>query len=329
MNPQLQERLVMYGGVIPGAVSLVLLLAAWYLHALKRSRADHFEVGDRGFDEEEFDEEQGERSVSDGPRWVLPMLLAGGFAGADFAANDVFHLWPDGNNYRFIHAIVLIALVGVVEGLVRLPMLVGFVLRVLGFGGAFWMLGEGYVGSVFADSSMFVGSAIFAAFAGAFVATAADRTSEETPAWVDAITWLIIAGASMPIFLQNHFSTGAMIPAGIIAVLVSTLIVGLIFRYLRLSGGGVTVLVGFMLTMLVGSMIQTGVVNLSAVLLLALSPMVLLVRGRSKSSFGLLMMRVVMLALVLGSSGGLMAYGGDADAGVDEVDPHGEYEPGA
>ncbi len=329
MNPQLQERLMMFGGMIPGAVSLVLLLGAWYVHAFRKSREDHLE--DEVFDEDGAEEAQVHAACAGlgGPRWLLPMLLAGGFAGADYAANEVFHLWPDGNNYRFTHAIVLIALVGVVEGLVRLPMLVGFVVRALGFGGAFWMLAEGYVGSVFVDSPMFVGSAIFAALASALVGSAIDRQSEETPAWVDSISWIIIAGASMPIFLQNHFSTGAMIPAGIIAVLVSTLIVGLIFRDLRLSRGGVSVLVGFMLTMLTGSIIQTGAVNLPAVLLLALSPMVMLVPGRSRSSFGLLLMRVVLLVLVLGAAGGLMAYGGGGDGDGGEVDPYAEYEPGA
>ncbi len=329
MNPQLQERLVMFGGMIPGAVSLVLLLGAWYVHAFRKSREDHFE--DEAFDEDGAEEEQVHAACAGlgGPRWLLPMLLAGGFAGADYAANEVFHLWPDGNHYRFTHAIVLIALVGVVEGLVRLPMLVGFVVRALGFGGAFWMLTEGYVGSVFVDSSMFVGSAIFAALASALVGSAIDRQSEETPAWVDSISWIIIAGASMPIFLQNHFSTGAMIPAGIIAVLVSTLIVGLIFRDLRLSRGGVTVLVGFMLTMLTSSIIQTGAVNLPAVLLLALSPMVMLVPGRSRSSFGLLLMRVVLLVLVLGAAAGLMAYGGGGDGDGVEVDPYADYDPGA
>jgi hypothetical protein len=325
MDPQLQQRLMMFGGLIPGGISLIFLMAAWYLHALRKSRVDHLD------DANEDEHEEQESAVAHaGPRWLLPMLLAGGFAGADFAANDVFHLWPDANNYRFTHAIVLIALVGVVEGLVRLPMFVGFVLRVLGFGGAFWMLAEGYVGSVFVDSSIFVGSAIFAALASAIIATAIDRQSEDTPAWVDSISWLIIAGASMPIFLQNFFSTGAMIPAGIIAVLVSTLIVGLIFRDLRVSRGGVTVLVGFMLTMLVGSIIQTGVVNLPAVLLLAASPMVMLVKIKGPSGVKLMLTRLILLGIVLGSSAGLLQWAagaGGSDDGDGDVYMDGEYSP--
>ena len=309
MDPQLQQRLMIYGGLIPGALALVVLLGAWYIHAFKASRVDHTQ---------HEDQDDGVEKRADGPRWVLPILLAVGFAGADYAANDSIQLWPEANNYRFTHAIGLIMLVGVIEGLVRLPMLVGFVLRAVGFGGAFWMLSEGYVPGVFADSSVLLGSAIFAGLAGSLVASASDRNSEDTPAWVDSMSWLVIVGASMPIFLQNHFSTGAMIPAGIIAVLVSAMLTSLVFRDLRLSRGGVTVLVGFVLTMLVGSIIQTGVVNLPAVLLVALSPMVMMVPRVGKSNWRLLGARMVMLAAVLGSSAGLIFMSGSNDSEMGE-----------
>ena len=154
MDPQLQDRLMIYGGFIPGAISLILLMAAWYIHAFKKSRIDHV-------DDDQGDDEDGKgRTVSAGPRWMLPIMLAIGFAGADYAANYEFHLWPDGNNYRFTHAIALIAIVGVLEGVVRLPLLVGFVLRMLGYGGAFWMLAEGYVPTVFGDLPTLVGAGI-------------------------------------------------------------------------------------------------------------------------------------------------------------------------
>ncbi|PCI08799.1 hypothetical protein COB72_07575 [bacterium] len=314
MDPQLQQRLMMYGGFIPGGISLVLLIAAWYIHAFKKSRVDHL-------DQVEDEEGEGQRRVSDGPRWMLPLMLLVGFAGADYAANYTFHLWPDGNNYRFTHAIALVALVGMLEGFVRLPMLVAFGFRALAFGGAFWMLAEGYP-IVFGDSATFVGSAVFAALAGALVSTAADRNSEETPAWVDSISWIVIAGASMRILLQNHFSIGAMIPAGIIAVLVSTLITGLIFRDLRLSRGGVTVLVGLMLTMLTGSIIQTGVDNLVSVLLLALSPMVLVIPMKTLSGLRMLVARMILLVVILGSAGAMLYWAGsEGELGEEEGYP--------
>jgi len=311
MDPQLQQRLMMYGGFIPGGISLVLLIAAWYIHAFKKSRVDHLDQ----VDDEDGEDSVGLQGVSNGPRWMLPLMLLVGFAGADYAANYTFHLWPDGNNYRFTHAIALIALVGMLEGYVRLPMLVAFGFRALAFGGAFWMLAEGYVDSVFGGTPSFIGSAVFAALAGALISTAADRNSEETPAWVDSISWIVIAGASMPILLQNHFSIGAMIPAGIIAVLVSTLITGLIFRDLRLSRGGVTVLVGLMLTMLTGSIIQTGVDNLVSVLLLALSPMMLAVPMKGTAGVRKLAARLILLVVILGSAGAMLYWTG-SEAGL-------------
>lgn len=314
---------MMYGGFIPGGISLILLIAAWYIHAFKKSRIDHLDhVGDE--DGEEL------QAVSDGPRWMLPLMLLVGFAGADYAGNYTFHLWPDGNNYRFTHAIALIALVGLIEGVFKLPVLVAFGFRMLAFGGAFWMLAEGYSTSVFGDMPTFVGSTAFAALASALVSTAVDRNSEDTPAWVDCVSWIVIAGASMPILLQNHFSIGAMIPAGIIAVLVSTMITGLIFRDLRLSRGGVTVLVGLMLMMLTGSIIQTGVDNLVSVLLLALSPMVLLVpiKGRSgKGGAGVrtLAARLILLVVILGSAGAMLYWTGSEGVPDGEVDPYADY----
>jgi hypothetical protein len=314
MDPQLQERLMIYGGFIPGVVSLILMIAVWYIHAFKESRVDH-------------SEEDGDRTASQGPRWMLPLMLVVGFAGADYASNDIFHLWPDGNNYRFVHAIALIALVGILEGVVSLPMLVAFGFRFIAYAGAFWMLAEGYVDQVFGGTPVFVGSTLFAALSAALISTSIDRNSDDTPAWVDSITWIVIAGASMPILLHNHFSIGAMIPAGIIAVLVSTLFTGLIFRGLRLSRGGVTVLVGFMMTMLAGSIVQTGADYLTPVMLMGLAPIVTLIPMKTPSGVRRLIARLILLAVVLGSAGGVLYWSMSADQqGESEIDPYADYE---
>ena len=133
-------------------------------------------------------------------------------------------------------------------------------------------------------------------------------------------------GASMPLYLFNHFSIGAMIPAGVIAVLVSAMLCGLIFRDLRFARGGVTVLVGVMLTMLTGSVIQTGVVSLPAVLLLAISPMVVLIPGGSESGVRRLLVRLVLLSAVLGAAGGMMYWSSQSEQGEEEYDPYAGYE---
>ncbi len=321
MDPQVQERLMMFGGFIPGAVSMLLLMAAWYLHAFKASRVDHDE-GEPDFDDDGQSSRRSSRG-SVGPRWVLPILLVMGFVGAVYAVDSTFKLWPDSNSDRFAHAMVLIGLVGVLEGLVRLPVLVGFAVRFLGFGGAFWMLAEAYTG-IFGGNSVFVGSAIFAGLASSLLVAGADGSSEDTPAWADAGTWLVIVGASMPIFFFNHFSLGAQYPAGVIAVLVSTGVTGLVFKDLRFARGGNTVLVGLLMALMVGSIIQTGAVHLPAVMLLGVAPMVLLVPLKSASGVRRLLARVILLAVVLGSAGGLMyqSASGDDDGGYDDY----EYE---
>lgn len=316
IDPQLKERLIMYGGLIPGAIALLVMMSVWYAHAFLKAKAGGDELDDEG---------SASSSKRDGPRWALPILLAIGFAGADYASNEVLHLWPDSNSYRFTHAIVLITLAAIAEGLFTIPLLLGFVSRMLAYSGAFWMLAEGYETSVFGDSATLIGSTLFAGIAASLISIASGRASEDTPGWVDSISWLVIAGATMPILLYNHFSIGAMIPAGIIAVLASTLLVSLIFRDVRISRGGVTVLVGFMLTMLTGSIVQTGAENLPAVMLLALAPMVTLVPMRGVHGFRQLLARLILLVVILGSSGGLMYASHAGDDSIDETDPYADY----
>lgn len=315
MDPQ---RLIIFGGFVPGIISLLGLIAAWYIHSRKMSRKDIEDSGDKP-------------AASVGPRWMLPLMLAFGFAGADYAENYTIYLWPDGNNYRFTHAIVLIAIVGIIEGIITLPILAAFALRFFAYAGAFWMLAEGYTQTVFGNVPTFIGSILFAGLASAVIATVADRSSEDNmsqdnKAWVDLIPWLVIAGVSMPVLFMNNFSIGAMIPVGIIAVLISTLITALIFRSLCIARGGVTVLIGFLLTMLVGSIIQTGAVYLPSLLLLALSPIIMLIPIRTKSGVRLLLVRMIILAIILGSSIGTMYWSSSTntqDSG--EVDPYADY----
>ena len=318
MNLQLEQRLMIFGGFVPGIISLILLIAAWYIYTRKQSGIDNENAVDK-------------RTSSVGPRWMLPLMLALGFAGADYAANYTIHFWPDGNNYRFTHAIVLIAIVGIIEGIFTLPILVAFALRFLAYVGAFWMLAEGYTQNVFGNTPTFIGSTLFAGLASAVIATVSDRLSEDNMsqnhrAWVDLIPWIVIAGVAMPVLLKNSFSIGAMIPVGIIAVLISTLITSLIFRSICIARGGVTVLIGFLLTMLVGSIIQTGAVYLPSLLLLALAPMVLLIPLRTSSGIRLLLARIILLVIILGSSIGTMYWFSSTNTqDSDEVDPYADY----
>ena len=305
MDPQLQQRLMLFAGFIPGGIAFAALLVGWYFHAFRESRTD-------------LDDPDETRKPSPGPRWLLPVLLALGVAGAEYAVNYKFHLWPDDNTYRYTHAIVLIALMGVAEGLVSLPLFVAFIMRALAYAGAFWMLSEGFTETVLGGSTNLVAYTLFAALATALLATGADRIAQRNHhdralGWLDAITWTMIAGALMPIMKENYFAIGAMIPAGIIAVLVSACIVGLIFRSLSLARGGITVLAGFYMMMLTGSFVQAGTENLPSVLLVTILPLVVLVPLHTHSRLKRLLARVA-LVVVVGGVATLFALGPKLDA---------------
>lgn len=294
MDPQVQQRMMLYAGLIPGAVSFILLLGAWYLHALRASKTD-------------LDGPDTERAVRVGPRWLLPMLLVVGIAGAEYAQNYGFKLWPDDNTYRFTHAAVLIALAAIAEGLVKLPLFGAMVLRLLAYAGAFWMLTEGYTETVLGGSADLIGYTLFAAIAATLVATGIDRIAsqnhhERELGWLDALCWVVILGATMPVLLENNFAMGAMYPAGPVSVLVSASLVGLVFRSFSLARGGVTMLVGFFMTMLAGVIVQAGVASLPSVLLASALPLVLLVPLHTPSRIKRLLARVALIAVVGGAA---------------------------
>ncbi len=299
MDPQLQQRLMLFAGFIPGGISFALLLTAWYLRALSASKTD-------------LDQSEEPRPASQGPRWLLPVMLAMGVAGADYAINDRFMLWPDSNSNRFTHAAVLLALAAVIEGIVKLPLLLAFSIRFVAYAGVFWMLSEGYTQTVLGGSANLVAYTLFAAICASLIATAADRTAQHNNherglGWVDAASWILVLAAVMPVFKENQFALGAMFPAGLISVLTSTLIVGLIFRSLSIARGGITFIVGFFLMLLTGSIVQSGVLNLPSVLLAASLPLVMLVPLRSHSGLRRLLVRVVLIALV-GASASLTIF---------------------
>ncbi|NQX95540.1 MAG: hypothetical protein HRT64_11600 [Erythrobacter sp.] len=300
MDPQMQERLMTYAGFIPGTIAMVLLLAAWYFHAFKASRTDL----DDDLLEEEADEP---RPVSPGPRWLLPILLAVGVAGADYAINDGFQMWPDSNNDRFTHAILLIALVGVAEGLVKLPLFVAFAMRLLAYAGAFWMLTEGYTEVVLGSTANLIGYTLAAALATALVATAADRNAvknhhDRKLGWLDALTWVMIMGAIMPVSLKNEFAIGSMLPAGIIAVMVSATIVGLVFSSFSIARGGISTLAGFVMMIFAGICVQAELTNLPSVLLAMLLPLVTTIPLVTESRIRRLIARAILIGVVGGSA---------------------------
>lgn len=305
MDPQLQQRLMLFAGFIPGGIAFAALLIAWYIHAFRESRTDLVDADEP-------------RMPSPGPRWLLPILLALGVAGADYAINSTLHLWPDDNTYRYTHAITLIALMAVAEGLVVLPLFAAFVMRLLAYAGAFWMLSEGFTDTVLGGSTNLVAYTLFAALATALVATSADRNAQrnhhERPlGWLDAISWILIIAAMMPVLFANNYAAGAMVPGGMVAVLSSAAIVGLIFRSFSLTRGGITVLAGFTMMMLTGSLVQVGTDNLPSILLITILPLVTLIPLHTTSRIKRIIARVTLIAAV-GGTAVLFAMGPQLDA---------------
>lgn len=322
MDPQLQHRLMIYAGFIPGGLALVVLLTGWYLHALRGSRADLEGVdgddagdGDGAYETDGVDgvDASPAPGVSAGPLWLLPLLLGLGVMGADYATNYGFSLWPDANTYRYPHAIGLIALLGMAEGLVRLPVLAALVLRVVAYAGAFWMLSEGFTDTVLGGSGNLVAYALLASLGGALVATGIEERARlehaRRPApWIDALVWLIVLGVFMAVLKAHHFALGAMLPAGVIAVLVSAALVSAVFPALTLARGGHSVLVGLVMMLLTGAFVQVGTENLAGLLLLIPPALVLLVPLPDRSRANRLLTRGVM-ALAAGGVAVLLSVG--------------------
>ena len=321
MDPQVQQALMLWGGLIPGAVSFVLLLGAWYLHTRAEALRDDPETEQDG-------DERGARP-KDGPRWLLPLLLFGGFLGANSAQYASIPWWPADNTYRLPHALAIVALLGFVEGLVRLPALVAFVLRALVYGAVFWVLAWGY-----RDNTMIFGSVwdfggywALAALGAALLASAHEAPSSKTRGWVDSGLWILVLGGAMPTLFFNGYATGAMVLGGVLSVLGAAAVVGLICGPLRLSRGGVTTLVGVALVMAIGASVHSGLNSLPAGLLLIGAVGAGTVAPRCTKSLPTLVTRGVIAALFLGAAAALAHHAQSAieSGGSDTYDPYSEY----
>jgi hypothetical protein len=308
MSDEMVLRLVLHGGVIPGAVSLLLLGVLWWLHGRKAA----------------LPRDEGERA-GDGPRWLLPVLLAGGFIAADYVVKVRLEWWPGDNTMRAAHAAALLGLFGFLEGLVRIPRWAAALGRGVVFAAVAWMLSEGYAPQTISTPDLW-GIVAACGLIGSLIAQGAERGAEASPGWTGALVWLFVAALAMPMFFLAGFAGGTTAMTGVIAVLTSTLIVSAFVTDLRLSRGGVTVLVGLLLVGLLGVGVQTGTDRVPALLLMAGVPLVLtLDAGGAKRT---MLVRLVAAAAILGAAGGLLAFDGAGSDDAEEVDPYADYYSG-
>jgi hypothetical protein len=318
MDPQVQQKLMIWGAAIPLGAALVVLFALWFVHARRQALA-------------EGDPEQAAVAAHRvGPRFVLPVLLALGFVGANSAQYGGFGLeWSSNNTYRLPHAMILVALLGLIEGIVRLHTLVAFLARTLVYGGAFWILAEGYRSNeaIFGSSWDFWGYAALASMGAALLATVHEESSEKGPGWVDALGWLGVLAASGPVLFFNGYATGPIVLAGVMSVLGAALLVALVVKDVRLSRGGVTTLVGAALIVAIGASVHSEYRSLPAALLLvgAVSSGALVRRGGRVT--GYVLTRAAIALLMIGAAGALAYHAhSSAESGSgDEYDPYADY----
>ena len=311
MDPQLRLWLTLLGGVLPGAVALVTLFLFWMWHA-HRSNMKELESADA--------------VVSDGPRWLLPVLLALGAIACDLVINSGMQLWPKSATERYLHVFLLLGFVGFFEGLVRWPTVMVLAARALAYAAAVWMLAAPYVESEILTNQELLAWMALAGIGGCAVSHYADYALENTRAWNAGFAFILAFAGLMPILFATRWAVGSMMLIGVIAVLVNVSIVGLVFTRVRVSRGGVSVLVGILIALMVGSGIQNEPNAVPAIALLGLLPLVASVPGRD--GLGSFITRAGAVILLLGIVGGMVQWQNNlnnADDSSTGEDPYAEY----
>ncbi len=202
---------------------------------------------------------------------------------------------------------VLIGLLGVLEGVLHFRVLAIFVLRAIVFAGVFWLLASGYRSSdvVFANDWVYFGWMGIAAITPALLALIHEQNSRETPGWIDAGCWMLVLGGMMPTLFFNGSATGSTVLPGVLAVLGPAAVVGLICKPLSLSRGAVTTLMGVVLIVTIGASVHSELRSMQAVLLLVGAVGTGLIRKEGKSTFCYILVRAGIAAVLLGGAAAL------------------------
>lgn len=300
MPNELLFRVVLHGGVLPGAVAFFVLGALWWRSGRRT--------------------EPGSPSgEARGPRWALPLLMTMGFCASFWVVEQSIELWPAANTRRLYHAALLVGVAGVLEGSVRLPWIATLLARAAAFAGVTWMLTEGYSPNVLTPAQLWLLVA-GAALASAGVAAAADAGLSRTRGWTGPLAALAVLGPAQPFLHLAGYSSGSIALTGAVAALSSALLVSVVCRGFSMGAGDATALVGLVLIALLGAGVQTEPKSVPALVLVAATPLALWIRAGGP--LVTLAVRGAVASALVGAAIGLVALANKADRADD---PYADY----
>lgn len=244
--PPLRELLI--GAVLPGAISALVLGAAWLLLGRKPEK----------------------RPL---PRWSVPLAFALAYLPADYALRSWPEPWPPDSTKRLVHLALLLGIVSIGTSLWRsMPAKARATAHTLAMGVAMWMpleaLGRrGDTGTML----VWIGGATAAAMGFSFLV---GRESERRGGWAPPALAALIVLAASPVLLFGSIASIGQIVGGVVAMLTAAAMVGALSPRFTLHAGGSLVIAG-LLTAMLAIGVHFGTAQwISAALILA-SPLVL------------------------------------------------------
>lgn len=264
----LEQRIALFGGIIPGLLTAISLVAAWWIPALINKNLHANIFVQRAAAPAERDRTPPFREAA--KLWVAPVLVFVAVCLADWVINGRW-VWQFSHNatFRFPHAVGLFALAGVIEALIPAPSWSRAPFRAAAAVGAMFLLVHPYVGGA-VEPGAFWAWTVIAAAAAAVTVTAAETGAQRLGAFATAAA--LAPGLAIAIGAMSHSTLVSQMlaeghwlgsdisgePAGyktnlsypmqtghaLIAVLVAAGGVALVVRPLTLARGGMTAIAG-------------------------------------------------------------------------------------
>ncbi|MCB9844527.1 MAG: hypothetical protein H6811_00870 [Phycisphaeraceae bacterium] len=227
------SEIILYAGLLPGAIVGVGLLCAWLTwRAIEKRRT------------------AGPRPHALGPIWVLPILLGLALIPIDLARDPRVQVWPKETTERFPHIIVAACLFALIDTAVRAPLWLSAILRIPLFGAVSWAILEPLprTGDASPGGFWLLIAGLGAALAA--VSIAIDASARRVPTWITALILLVAIAPIAPVVLSDfppdaprpafslspaHFAQGAFQAGALIAALGAVALAHPLCRALRVD----------------------------------------------------------------------------------------------